>query len=637
MSGNVNITKVGGLAPIVSIKDSISISADKRLRNVSLNSFVTPPSEKPASCCGKITSVPVIGHIIRAIIWLFKTLFPCCFSKPQAEIAPALGQSMKEYVQSMTPQKMAPLIDTLEDRTRVYTECAAGCPTANIADLVSLSGLHEDLKVLQGDLGAFEAQFSPESLPKTPAAKKKVDPDKEEYTKCQDLIPRCREIGQSVERCIQTLKDRVRTSKTINSTLEAARKEIDAQANTCKTHPNDFNERFLLNCNFSNYFRAVRNLKELGFDVPDTDEGHQRMFFLSHQIPKSPRQSLNNPTRIWTQVALNNAGAIRLHSDDQKGIRNIGNSCYMNSGIQMLLGTPELVRLVNTPLQRRNGESDNQLEARNAVQTHLAFVLEALRGGDDNMVEAGMRALRDTIFCEKSRLHLNTDLKRHPGRHPDEMYIQHDGEAFINTVLSLLDHQVLCQEVRSFTQEAARVDHPLSATDFNTIIRLPVVANKNMQQSWDAYFAATNVNDPKNGFNYKSTKITNYTTRSRIINHLPEFIAVQMKRFSGDPLSTDGPQKIFDRVPCGNDGKVDITEYVDPALRHNQARIEYQLVGFQLHHGASVTSGHYTGCRRGPDGKWLHYDDNRPVRELTRDQVEDMMSQAYNLLFVRVH
>lgn len=40
----------------------------------------TPPVQR-TSCCGRITTLPIIGHIVRAIIWLAKKIFPCCFSQ----------------------------------------------------------------------------------------------------------------------------------------------------------------------------------------------------------------------------------------------------------------------------------------------------------------------------------------------------------------------------------------------------------------------------------------------------------------------------------------------------------------------------------------------------------------------------
>lgn len=643
MGSNLSI-KPGNssIAPIIGTPNNSSnspSSSNTHIQNVALGAFLKPTSPSP-SCWDKIKKVPVIGHIIRAIIWLFKTIFPCCFSKPHHMESPPLADVERDYLRAMTPQKIKSTMDTLTNRAKVYTECVMCCPTETLADLVSLSGLYEDLQVLLGDLAQIEAQFGPEALPQVPA-NQEIDPDKAGLKQCQQFIPQSQAIAQSVNQLIDTLKIFVLSSKTIKSALDAARKEIVAQSEMSKQHPDDINERFLLACNFSNYFRAVRTIQALGYIIPDTDAEHQRMLELSNRLPKSPRGHTMQPSRVWSQSALTNTQSIRLHSDDSKGMRNIGNSCYMNSGIQLLIGAPDFVRMVNAPLQRKPGETDNQLQARVAVQANLSFVLEALRGGDDAMVEFGMRRLRATIFCDFSRLHLDTELKRRPGRHPDEMYIQHDGEAFINTALLVLGHQINTQEVRSFTHNGEAVNRPLASVMTDTMIRLPIVPGKNLQQTWDAEFASTPVNDAANGFKYEAngrvTNITQFTKRSRIVGHLPEFIVVQMKRFSHDPLSTEGPQKVFTKVPCDNDGKLDITDSVDPALRQNQGRINYQLVGVQLHHGDTPKGGHYTACRKGVDGKSRHYDDNRPVRDLSQANADDMNSQAYNLIFVRLH
>lgn len=42
--------------------------------------FLASSSEKKTSFCDRIKEIPVIGHVILAIIWLFKKIFPCCFA-----------------------------------------------------------------------------------------------------------------------------------------------------------------------------------------------------------------------------------------------------------------------------------------------------------------------------------------------------------------------------------------------------------------------------------------------------------------------------------------------------------------------------------------------------------------------------
>lgn len=673
MSSNFNVSnsRSPGLAPIVSGATAGSLvltprPIDAKTQSSAQPVFATPPA-KSTSCCRDIKAIPVIGHIIRAIIWIFKNIFPCCFKAkgPQVVTPPHIpgsgtttgtggfsqlqSASEQAYQKSLTPQVMKPFLDTLAERAELYANSIAACPVNNIKDLVGLSALYEDMLILQGDLIAFDTQFKPDDSLSTDDVGKQSS-CKTALSSCQALLPQCAVTINTVNAQIDTLKALVQSSElSIGNSLAETRHGLFAQINKCIAEPKNYNERMLLEYNLDSYLRCTNSLQSLGLTAIEADPTHQQIKGIAEQSRRA--QHAFKPNRVWTQSALQDPQALLNRSSELVGIRNIGNSCYMNSSLQTLLAAPTFYRLVNTPLQRANLETNEQFQARGNIQMHLSFVLEAMRGGNADMIVYGMTQLRSAIFSDFSRQHLPTELKRHPGEIRNPMYAQHDGEAFINTALQLLGHSLQRQEVRTFTHGGVAMEHPMAGVDGDTMLRLAVVPGKTMNELWHNYFnPSEEINDPNNGFRHAITdaatntvrneNITKYRTTSRIVGQIPDFIAVQVKRYeqindAANPGNTV-INKIATPIPC-LEGKIDATKYIDPALlaRAGVGRVEYQIVGIQEHLGDSPAGGHYISYRLGTDSKWRCYDDHK-VRVVSDADIREKMSLGYNLMYARV-
>lgn len=96
------------------------------------------------------------------------------------------------------------------------------------------------------------------------------------------------------------------------------------------------------------------------------------------------------------------------------------------------------------------------------------------------------------------------------------------------------------------------------------------------------------------------SKRTKY--RRNIIEHAPEILTLQLKRFNYDG------RKITTDIPIA--ASLDLGPYRDEG---NAEGMRYELAAV-IKHAGSLTSGHYICFAKGPDGAWCEFDDSRVVK-----------------------
>ena len=133
-----------------------------------------------------------------------------------------------------------------------------------------------------------------------------------------------------------------------------------------------------------------------------------------------------------------------------------------------------------------------------------------------------------------------------------------------------------------------------------------------------------------------------------LLDALPPVLVLQLKRFAFDPQRLQ-PIKICKPVEYPHTLTLP-GAYLSPALRAAHCSQQeqgdgprYALFAVVLHHGRTVTGGHYTAYCRGSQGAaavrggggWFVYDDER-VEEASEAQARRNAEQAYLFFYVRV-
>jgi ubiquitin C-terminal hydrolase len=86
--------------------------------------------------------------------------------------------------------------------------------------------------------------------------------------------------------------------------------------------------------------------------------------------------------------------------------------------------------------------------------------------------------------------------------------------------------------------------------------------------------------------------------RRNIVEHAPEILTLQLKRFNYDG------RKITTDIPIGT--SLDLGPYRDNG---NEESMKYELSAV-IKHAGSLTMGHYICSAKGPDGAWYSFDDS---------------------------
>lgn len=393
------------------------------------------------------------------------------------------------------------------------------------------------------------------------------------------------------------------------------------------------------------------------------------------------------------------------------GLPNIGNSCYINSGIQFLRGGKFLENLMEQFRTKKTESERKQLiEAKHVREDELMVCLklfvEAWSEKDQEAIDTALHGLRFALF--ESKDHSITFAG-------DNVKIdsQYDGSAVITSLLAVLGYNITFQPTRTVQEKFIFEGNEL--IDEHRCILAPVPENMIMLQ-----FGSNKVQQFQNLLNknfdqveHKNDKANiykkevhgqlkffdTYTDQPRMTlpkgAEPPKYLPIQMERFI--QISEEKKKEMFDAtytklkkeqgselrqiakdtivkeskgpIPTGDVLEKLIIERVEAFLKSQtesavgfdaigaikinekvtlpengvidfskvfgkDTALNYRLTSFEMHHGESTKSGHYTTYRL-VDGHWHHFDDDK-VSAVSQKEAFEKSSEAYILLFERI-
>lgn len=269
------------------------------------------------------------------------------------------------------------------------------------------------------------------------------------------------------------------------------------------------------------------------------------------------------------------------------GLDNIGNSCYLNAVVQVLM---------KTTLPEQMGSSVHP------VAKDLINVQKALFSKKAEAITSALFNLRQEVF-ESADTHSDFTL--------DEINEMQDARVLLETLLGVARYSVGMTETRVAGQLSR------SQTTRQVILNIQMEKDKNLNQLLDSYFSEK-VNDPENPWRPEKEEITQYSIRFKLTER-PSYLFLSLKRFG---FGDTGPVKNNDFVALPENGMLDLQRFtVDgkPA--------QYRLLGCIDHLGQSTDTGHYTAYVR--QGEQWHYADDARVRTATFEDVSKANHYCY--------
>ena len=290
------------------------------------------------------------------------------------------------------------------------------------------------------------------------------------------------------------------------------------------------------------------------------------------------------------------------------GLPNIGNSCYLNSSIQ-------LCKLV-TGIKFKDAE-----EKQNSFITDIQTVFQT--GNNDEELSRYMRLYS----------FISNNLQYHIGSQQDNCeVVQFIIDKYVDLIknkskLITKFNQVIscsnCSKVRicSEQKESMLISHELNNSSKDEIEFNDFFTNIITVQNVETINTECGCSSP-------TPKV------QTILTKLPEFLFIKVGRCKYDTT------KIYKKLKFNSDFQLDypvnLENYINGTDTKRRIK-QYFLVGIVIHHGDTSHTGHYSSIIRGnANEKWVYCDDMRVVEINIEEQLEYIQKNCSLLLYKAV-
>ncbi|XP_064192598.1 ubiquitin carboxyl-terminal hydrolase 8-like isoform X1 [Anguilla rostrata] len=320
------------------------------------------------------------------------------------------------------------------------------------------------------------------------------------------------------------------------------------------------------------------------------------------------------------------------------GLRNLGNTCYMNSILQCLCNTPAMADYFNKNLYQQDINRANILGHKGEVAEEFGVIMKALWSGlykfisprdfkitigkiNDQFASYDQHDSQELLLFLMDGLH--EDLNKADNR---KRYIEEENDHlddFKAADLAWNKHKLLNESIivalfqGQFKSTVQCLTCHKKSRTFETFmyLSLPLASsNKCTLQDCLKLFSKEERLTDNNKVFCRNCKTHRDSTKKLEIWKVPPILLVHLKRFSYEGRWKQKLQTSVD-FPLEN---LDLNHYVI-GPKHNLKR--YNLYGVSNHYGG-LDGGHYTAyCKNSNKQRWFKYDDHE-VAEISTSSVK---------------
>ena len=310
------------------------------------------------------------------------------------------------------------------------------------------------------------------------------------------------------------------------------------------------------------------------------------------------------------------------------GIRNMGNTCYINSLIHCLRYNPDLNDYLKSDKFKENlkiprsliGSFSNIIQQTDGIEAKTVIRPESFINKFDrdfNEIATNPQDAHEALLFLLDKFHSAISRKvkiAKASSHIDnecsenwKLFFEKDYSEIIRIFYGQSKTSLICSKCDNVSNSFSPMNH------------LQVDVKGSLVNSIKSFFGTENV---EKRCEKCSTEENINHSKETSISISPKYLIVQIKRFQWTPQGR--LRKIQGRIQVPE--LIDLSEF----YCYQNKTIAYQLYGGVIHYG-SPTFGHYISyCKNGTD--WLQYDDDT-IHRLNPKKLEDLKSQSYILFY----